>query len=152
MKAKLTRSNEDKILGGVCAGLGNYLNIDPVFIRLFFIILTSLDGIGFWIYILLWIILPSPTTQYENFEMNQVGERARQMGNEFSQAVSKPNPEGVKYLGIGLILVGIFFMAERIIYQLDLSWLNWYSRDILWALVLVAAGIVLLVRAVKERQ
>lgn len=151
MKAKLTRSNTDKILGGVCAGLGDYLNIDPVFIRLFFIILTALDGIGFWIYVILWIILPSPTIQYEKFEMDQVGERARQMGSEFSQAVSKPNPEGVKYLGIGLVLVGIFFMAERIIHQLDLRWFTWFDRDILWALLLVTAGVVLLVRAVKER-
>jgi phage shock protein C len=151
MKAKLTRSQTDKILGGVCAGLGDYLNIDPVFIRLFFIILSALDGIGFWIYVILWIILPSPTVKYEEFEMGQVGERARQMGSEFSQAVSKPNPEGIKYLGIGLILVGIFFIAERIITQLDLRWFTWFNRDIIWAILLVTAGIVLLVRAIKER-
>ncbi|MCD4672720.1 MAG: PspC domain-containing protein [Anaerolineaceae bacterium] len=153
MKSKLSRSQTDKILGGVCAGLGDYLNIDPVFVRLFFIILTAIDGIGLMIYFLLWIIMPSKAQSNENgkFEMDQIGDRAREMGSEFSQAVSKPNPQGVKYLGAGLILVGVFFIFERMIHQLNLRWFTWVNRDIFWALLLVTAGIVLLVRAFKER-
>lgn len=151
MKAKLTRSQTDKILGGVCAGLGDYLNIDPVFIRLFFIILTVIDGIGFWIYILLWLLMPATQEDESKFEINQFGERARQMSSEFSEAVSKPNPDVKKYLGAGLILMGLFFFAERIIQQFDLGWFSWFNQDILQALLLLTAGIVLLVRAVKER-
>lgn len=153
MKPKLTRSQTDKVLGGVCAGLGNYLNIDPVFVRLFFILITAMDGIGFMIYIVLWIIMPVENTAEvnEKFEMDQIGSRARQMGTEFSQAVSQPNPQGIKYLGIGLVLAGVFFLAERVLQQFDLRWLNWINRDIFWALLLVAAGTVLLVRAFQER-
>jgi len=151
MKTKLTRSQTDKILGGVCAGLGDYLNIDPVFVRLFFIVLTVIDGIGFWIYILLWLLMPASAADESHFEMNQFGERARQMGSEFSEAVSKPNPDVKKYLGAGLILMGLFFFFEKIIQQFDLGWFSWFNQDILQAVLLLAAGIVLLVRAVKER-
>jgi phage shock protein PspC (stress-responsive transcriptional regulator) len=153
MKARLARSQSDKVLGGVCAGLGDYLNIDPVFVRIFFILLTILDGIGFMLYLILWIVMPleNQADQDSKFEMNQVGDRARQMGNEFGQAVRSPNPQAAKYLGIGLILAGVFFFAERLVRQFDLRWFAWVNRDAFWAALLVAAGTVLLVRAIKER-
>ena len=153
MKSKLYRSQTDKILGGVCAGLGNYLNIDPVFVRLFFVLLVVLDGVGFMAYLILWIIMPSEerAAQDEKFEFDQVGDRARQMGTEFSQAVSQPNPQAAKYLGIGLVLAGLFFLFERIVRQFDLRWFAWINRSVFWALLLVAAGAILLVRAFKEK-
>ena len=151
MKSKLSRSQTDKILGGVCAGLGDYLKIDAVFIRLFFILLTVIDGIGFWIYILLWLLMPVTQEDDEKFEMNQFGERVRKMSSEFSEAVSKPNPDVKKYLGAGLILMGLFFFFERLVQQFDLGWFAWFNQDILQAILLLTAGIVLLVRAIKER-
>ena len=55
-KRSLYRNSNDKILGGVCSGLAHYLKIDPVFIRLGFVFLSSLL---FWVYIILWIVLPA---------------------------------------------------------------------------------------------
>ena len=52
---KLFRKSNDKILGGVCSGLAHYLKIDPVFVRLGFVFLSSLF---FWVYIIMWIVLP----------------------------------------------------------------------------------------------
>lgn len=53
-RKKLYRKSNDKILGGVCSGLAHYLKIDPVFVRLAFVFLSSLL---FWVYIVMWIIL-----------------------------------------------------------------------------------------------
>ena len=55
-KRSLYRNSNDKILGGVCSGLAHYLKIDPVFVRLGFVFLSSLL---FWVYIILWIVLPA---------------------------------------------------------------------------------------------
>lgn len=55
---KLTRSRTDKMLGGVCGGLGQYLNIDPTLMRLLFVLLLLTGSAGFWIYIVMWIIVP----------------------------------------------------------------------------------------------
>ena len=55
---KLYRSPEGKILGGVCAGLGDYFQVDPILLRLLFIFLIFGCGWGIILYILLWIILP----------------------------------------------------------------------------------------------
>ena len=51
---KLYRKSNDKILGGVCSGLAHYLKIDPVFVRLAFVFLSSLL---FWVYVVMWIVL-----------------------------------------------------------------------------------------------
>ncbi|MBX2967186.1 MAG: PspC domain-containing protein [Cyclobacteriaceae bacterium] len=52
------RDQQRKILGGVCAGLGNYFNVDPVWIRLLFVLLSFSYGLNFLIYIILWIAVP----------------------------------------------------------------------------------------------
>jgi phage shock protein PspC (stress-responsive transcriptional regulator) len=58
-KGRLYRDTTDKMIGGVCAGIANYMNVDPAIVRLLFAIITFGGfGMGFLIYILLWIILP----------------------------------------------------------------------------------------------
>lgn len=58
-KGRLYRDANDKLLGGVCAGIANYMNVDPAMVRLLFAIITfGAFGFGLLIYILLWIILP----------------------------------------------------------------------------------------------
>ncbi len=55
---KLYRSRTNKVLGGVCAGLGEYFDIDPSLIRLLWVVIVLMGGSGILIYIILWIILP----------------------------------------------------------------------------------------------
>jgi phage shock protein PspC (stress-responsive transcriptional regulator) len=55
---QLHRDQSRKILGGVCAGLGNYFNVDPVWVRLFFALLTAAWGFGVLVYIIMWIVVP----------------------------------------------------------------------------------------------
>ena len=55
---RLYRSGKDKILGGVCGGIADYLSIDPVIIRILWIIATLAWGTGVLLYIILWIIIP----------------------------------------------------------------------------------------------
>ena len=57
---RLYRDENNKLLGGVCSGLANYLNIDIVVVRIIFIILF---GVGFIPYLILWIAVPSSATK-----------------------------------------------------------------------------------------
>ena len=56
---RLYRNSEDKKLGGVCSGLGDYFNIDPVIVRLAFLLLIFAGG-GI-AYLVAWIIVPEKT-------------------------------------------------------------------------------------------
>jgi len=57
---RLHRSRTDKMIGGVCGGLGEYFNIDPTIIRILWVVLAvvPLPGSAILAYIILWIIMP----------------------------------------------------------------------------------------------
>jgi phage shock protein PspC (stress-responsive transcriptional regulator) len=55
---RLYRCYDDKVLGGVCSGLGRYWHTDPILIRLLFVVLFFGFGTGFLLYIIMWIVIP----------------------------------------------------------------------------------------------
>lgn len=55
---RLMRSSRDKKIGGVCAGLADYFDLDPTIIRVIWLLAVLLGGTGFFAYIILWIVLP----------------------------------------------------------------------------------------------
>lgn len=58
-KAKrLYRSGKDRILGGVCGGIGEHFNIDPTIVRLLWVFLTLVYGAGILLYLIAWFIIP----------------------------------------------------------------------------------------------
>lgn len=57
---KLYRNTQDKVLGGVCSGIGDYFNLDPTLIRLIAVLLIVFSGgLGIFAYIFAWIIVPA---------------------------------------------------------------------------------------------
>jgi phage shock protein PspC (stress-responsive transcriptional regulator) len=68
-RKKMYRNSDDSIISGVCGGIGTYLNIESVWVRLMFIIFTCFFGIGFFVYIALWIALPSASSDAQKREM-----------------------------------------------------------------------------------
>ena len=72
---KLYRSNTDRMIAGVCGGLADYINIDPTIIRLIFVVLLLMGTGGFWIYIILWAIVPLPPDHADtSIEVTEVRE------------------------------------------------------------------------------
>ena len=55
---RIYRSKHDRVLGGVCSGLGNYFNIDPVLVRVLWAVSFFVGGVGLLGYIIAWIIIP----------------------------------------------------------------------------------------------
>ena len=68
-KRNLYRNPDDSIIGGVCGGLGAYLNTEPVLFRILFVLFTLFFGVGFFVYIALWIALPSANTDSRRREL-----------------------------------------------------------------------------------
>lgn len=59
MIPRLYRPRTDRMIGGVCGGLGLYFGIDPVIVRLLFVVLALTTGLTFALYPILWLIMPS---------------------------------------------------------------------------------------------
>ena len=72
---------EDRVIAGVCHGLGNYFDIDPVVVRIAFVILTAAGGAGVLAYLILWIVTPTAGSTVATGGAG-IGEGVRTMANE----------------------------------------------------------------------
>jgi phage shock protein C len=149
MDNKLYRSKTDKFLGGVCGGLGQYLGLDSSFVRIIFLLLIFGTGIGFLLYILLWVILPVeggntalPLTGPE------FGERVQGVGEDIRNAARNPHPQAVLLIGVGLVVVGGIMFLE----QLHIFWLGWLHMGLIWPLLIILIGGAFLYRGLKKGQ
>lgn len=105
---KLFRDKDDKFLGGVCAGLGHFINIDALWIRILWLVLISFFGTGILLYIILWILVPTANTTAEKLQMkgepvnisniekkireelNDVSTRVKDGASQFSEKLNNP--------------------------------------------------------------
>ncbi|MBN1630079.1 MAG: PspC domain-containing protein [Thermoleophilia bacterium] len=58
MRKRLYRSRADKMIGGVCGGLGEYFEVDPTIVRVLWVAVTLFGGAGVIAYLILWVIVP----------------------------------------------------------------------------------------------
>lgn len=142
MKPRLVRSEDKRIIAGVCGGLAEYLGVDPVLVRLAFLLLIPAGGIGVPLYVALMIIMPSEAdldlSQSEVIEKNIEG-----LGDTFSSSVdrARQHPNGPAIAAVLLILMGFYFLFENF---------GWIDGGIFWPLALIVLGIFLLVRGRNE--
>jgi len=66
---RMYRDTDNRIIGGVCAGMGSYWNIDPVILRIIFVALVLAGGVGAIVYLILYIVLPEARTTSQKIEM-----------------------------------------------------------------------------------
>lgn len=57
-KKRLYRSRKDKVIAGICGGLGDFFKIDPVWIRVVFLVLLIANGAGLILYLIMWLVVP----------------------------------------------------------------------------------------------
>ncbi len=62
---KLYRSRYNRLIGGVCAGLADYFNIDTTWMRLIFIVCLLLGGSAILVYVVMWIIVPEEPIKFQ---------------------------------------------------------------------------------------
>ncbi len=66
---RMYRDPDRRIIGGICAGMGSYWNIEPWILRIIFFILAMMGGVGILIYLILYIVLPEAKTTSQKIEM-----------------------------------------------------------------------------------
>jgi phage shock protein C len=136
-EGRLTRSQTDRMLAGVCGGIAAYLGIDSVIVRLLFVLLIFASGIGIPIYLILWFIMPRED-HIGNPDANILQENFEEMSHTVSSNVNRVGRPGV--IGIILILFGVYFLFDQ------LNLLGWLGNGAFWPLVIIAFGVYMLVR------
>jgi phage shock protein PspC (stress-responsive transcriptional regulator) len=80
---RLYRDPENSVIAGISSGLAYYWNIDPVIIRIIFVITALWGGGGLLVYIILWIVIPEARTVAERLEMTGEPVTAENIGRSF---------------------------------------------------------------------
>jgi phage shock protein C len=154
MTTKLYRSQTNKVVAGVCGGLGEYLNLDAMLVRLFFVLLAlaSMGGLALAAYMILWVMVPYPsageagTPDTVHAGAEEIAAHARTLGDDLRGAMQGENRQAGLIVGGGLVFLGFVFLAH----SLNLWWLNWFNLDMLWPFLLIAAGAALIWRRTSE--
>ena len=155
MKDRLYRSRINRYLGGVAAGLGAYFSIDPIIVRVLFIVLTftSVGFGGILLYIVLWIIVPEePYSRYKAQPAGAAnGAEGETINADFQEEAEEPAKERSSYqrasqgqilAGLVLIGVGTIFLVDQIFPRINF--------DVLLPVALVGIGIAILLSSLKK--
>jgi len=149
----LTRSASDRVIAGVCGGLAQYFRMDPLLVRILFLIFGIMTGMGVVAYLLLWVLVPAEHATFATRDemvrqnVNEMRERAQHLGREAGDAVdntwstSREIGNRFLYVGAALVVIGLIVLLR------NLGLLVWLNR--LWPLALIALGVLILVNRAK---
>ena len=145
---KLTRSSSDRVILGVCGGLANYFEVDPVIVRVIFVLLALGSGFGILLYLILAIALPSDTGEMilkDKERINNVAkdikEKVNSVANEFkTDSRSSGRTKNLRSIaGIVLIVVGLLALSSQFF---DMRWIE----QAIFPAVIVLLGLYLIFR------
>jgi phage shock protein C len=118
------RSRSERVVAGVCGGVGRYLGVDPVLLRIAFIILALANGLGVIAYVVAWVAIPE--------------ERPDQPAGP----VPEPRREtGRLVLGGSLVVLGLVLLLDRLAPDLD---------ELFWPVAVVAVGVAVMLVGLRR--
>ena len=148
MARSLTRDPGRAVLGGVGSGFGRYLDVDPVLVRLAFVVLCFANGLGVLLYLASWALIPKEGVAAAGVQGAFAG--ARDAAEEAARAIGRSAEDagGARLvIGYGLIVLG----AVLLLHNLDwIRWPSWARVQVLWPLILVGMGAGLVHRSIRK--
>ncbi len=121
----LRRSRSERVVAGVCGGLGRYLGVDPVLLRIGFVVLAIAGGGGLILYVVSWILIP------------EQGE---------ADALAAPSSSRA---GSFELLIGGTLLALGVVLLLDLA-IPRFGKYV-WPIALITMGVVVIIEASRRR-
>jgi phage shock protein C len=145
---RLYRSRKDKIISGVCGGIGEYFGIDPVIIRIIAVVLFLWGGSGIIAYIIAMIIIPYAPEQ--GVEVQKKAGKSTPRKDQ-KQDVKPGSDSGAFIIGIVMVVIGGLFLLRNFPFFNDYYW--WFKHQIghiFWPAVLIAFGAFMIIRGTRK--
>ena len=148
MPRRLTRDTRQGMVAGVAAGFGDYLDVDPVLVRLGFVLLSFVQGLGVLFYLACWFVVPRRDVLLADQPSTGSGFAAvRDAGAQLAAEARAASPDATSaQLAVGslLVLLGSLLLAHNLDW---LHWPHWMRFEVLWPLLLVALGLGLVAKS-----
>lgn len=147
MRERLYRSRTDRMIFGVAGGMARWLDVDPAVVRLVWALLIIAGGVGLLLYIVAAIVIPEEPLG----AAQPMGAGAAPAGSGPATGGGWTAPHGSArrdsgsapiIIGIVLVLLGAWFLAER--------YIDWLDNALLWPALLIVVGGLLLVGAMRR--
>ncbi len=143
MSGRLERSRTDRVIGGVCGGLAEYLDIDATLVRVGMVILGAF-GIGILVYFVLLVLMPKPG-EASPFVRTSSGEPSVAPVAAVQRALDPVEAERRRSgVGILLVAVGIIFLLG------NLGAFRFIEWRVIWPLVLIAIGVFFIAQRARR--
>jgi phage shock protein PspC (stress-responsive transcriptional regulator) len=142
MSKKLFRSNKEKVLGGVCGGIGNYFDVDPVIVRILFVVAAISWGTGIILYLIAWIIIPKEEIIYSQQGNYDNSNDAEMSGFQTTAENIKSKSKSKNFFGFALIIIGGLILFD--------DYVNIMKIKYLFPIILIVAGIYLILNQGKK--
>jgi len=139
MENKLYRDEQNKTIGGVCAGLSDYFNVDVSWVRVIFLVGSTMGGMGIMAYFILWIVVPAKKFEFKPFTDYTVPP----VQVPFAPVKKKPSNAAIVFGAILVIIGSIFLLCE---FDLIPDWDYWK----LWPVIFIAIGVMLIFTSKKK--
>lgn len=143
MNRRLYRSRTDTVIGGVAAGLANYLSTDPALVRVGWVVLALVtNGVGVLAYLVCWVAIPEEPKVATEPAIGPDGEPMPVVESAPAPVERREGRAGV-VVGVGLVLLGVWFLAREY-----LPPINW---NLIWPVVLIGIGALILITSSRRR-
>jgi phage shock protein C len=118
------RSRRERVIAGVCGGIGHYLGVDPVLLRIAFMILALANGLGVVAYVVAWVAIPE-----------------EQPGQPVGPSAETRREMGRLVLGGALVVLGLVLLLDRLAPNLD---------ELFWPVAVVAVGVAVMLVGLRR--
>jgi phage shock protein C len=145
MAKKLCRSRTERMIAGVCGGLAEYFEIDPTLVRLIAVALTLAGGSGILAYFIFWFVVPQRPLNLASVDNPAVASSITET-EDIESKESNEASSAALFVGVILTVLGFLFLVGNFIS------FAWFSFSKLWPLVLIAVGIVVILKGTGSKQ
>lgn len=140
----LYRSEKDKIIAGLCGGFGEYFDVDPLFIRIIFIILTAWGGLGIILYILGVILIPKNPNQTPSKKAVS-SEKVEGVASDVRESIkNRRNWGNGRWIGLILLVLGFIALLDNIYPGM--------SFKLFWPVVFILIGLFILIGGLRRQK
>ena len=126
LERRVYRSPTNRVIAGVCGGLGEYLRIDPVLLRIAFVGLAFVSGSGIILYVIAWLVMPLGTGE------EAAGYPVRSISSHQARVI----------VGGALMVIGVLMLGR--------VYLTWFNDRVIWSLLVIALGAVIAMKGFER--
>lgn len=140
---KLYRSETDKVIAGVCGGLGEFFEVDSTIVRIIFILL-AFGGVGVLLYLILMLVVPTRSASAQSAK-DTIKDNAEKVGKDIKEGAEKLSKNAHRYQTEGRMWAGVILLGLGLLWLLEnFNIISGFNLGKLWPVILIILGLMIL--------